>query len=286
MFIRRALLLCAAATLISNACATQTEQETLDKMAEQHKHDAPVPAAAAAGPAAEGVLTQTVVYGRDGARELKGFIAWPDEAEKAPPAVLLIHEYWGLNDNIREMARKFAAEGYVALAVDLYGGQVADTPDKAEALVAQTVKNEEAFKSNLRQGYEFLEKSAQAPRIGSVGWCFGGGMSLQAALLLPGQLDAAVLYYGFLVQDKDRLAPLDTPILGLYGGADSSIPTADVERFEQTLRALKKPVDIKIYPGADHAFANPSGTKYDPKATADAWKRTLSFLEKNLKKKS
>jgi carboxymethylenebutenolidase len=286
MFIRRALLLCAAATLISNACATQTEQQTLDKMAAQHQHDAPVPAAAAAGPAVEGVLTQTVVYGHEGARELKGFIAWPDEAEKAPPAVLLIHEYWGLNDNIREMARKFAGEGYVALAVDLYNGQTADTPEKAEALVKQTVENEEAFRNNLRQGYEFLEKSAQAPRIGSVGWCFGGGMSLQAALLLPGKLDAAVLYYGFLVQDKDRLATLDTPILGLYGNQDDSIPTADVERFEQTLRALKKPVEIKMYSGAGHAFANPSGTHYNPTAAADAWKRTLAFLEKNLKKKS
>jgi len=271
---------------MSNAWATQTEEQTLEKMAAAHQHDEPVPAAAAAGPAVEGVLTQTVVYGHEGARELKGFIAWPDEAEKAPPAVLLIHEYWGLNDNIREMARKFAAEGYVALAVDLYDGQVADTPEKAEALVKQTVEDDEAFKSNLRQGYKFLKDSAQAPRIGSVGWCFGGGMSLQAALLLPGELDAAVLYYGFLVQDRDRLATLDTPLLGLYGGKDSSIPTADVERFEQMLRAMKKPIEMKIYPGAEHAFANPSGTHYNPEATADAWKRTLAFLEKNLKKES
>jgi carboxymethylenebutenolidase len=286
MFIRRALLSCAAAALVANAWAAQTEQETLEKMVLAHQHDEPVPAAAAAGPAVEGVRTQTVVYGHEGDRELKGFIAWPDEAEDPPPAVMLIHEYWGLNDNIREMARKFAAEGYVALAVDLYGGEVADTPEKAEELLNKTVENGEAFKSNLRQGYQFLKESAQAPRIGSVGWCFGGGMSLQAALLLPGELDAAVLYYGFLVQDKERLATLDTPLLGLYGGMDSSIPTKDVERFELTLRALKKPVEMKIYPAAGHAFANPSGTHYNPEAAADAWKRALAFLEKNLKDES
>jgi carboxymethylenebutenolidase len=254
----------------------------MDRVAAEHAGDAPVPAAAAAGPAVDGVLTQTLVYGHAGARALAGFIAWPDAAEKAPPAVMLIHEWWGLNDNIREMARKLAAEGYVALAVDLYAGEVADTPDESRALMEKTLAAEDAVADNLRQAYAFLSTRAQAPRVASIGWCFGGALSLRAALLLPGELDAAVIYYGMLVQDRDRLATLDVPLLGLFAQLDTAIPPSDVERFQQTLKALGKPADFHIYPGADHAFANPSGTRYNPEAAADAWKRTLAFLHQHL----
>jgi carboxymethylenebutenolidase len=283
MFSLRAFLLCTAAALFSGACvADPTPDQAAKKMAAVHQHDEPVPAAAAAGPPVEGVLTQTIVYGHDGDRSFEGFIAWPDAAEKAPPALILIHEWWGLNDNIREMARKFAAEGYIALAVELYDKQTAETSEQAEALMTKALGNDAAIDSNLRQAYEFLKTSAQAPRVGSVGWCFGGGISLRAALLLPGKLDATVMYYGFLVQDKDRLAKLDTPILGLFGEADTSIPPADVEQFAKTLKSLDKSIDYHIYPGANHAFANPSGTRYHPEAAADAWKRTLAFLHEHL----
>ena len=110
-----------ASALFTNACAAPQEAKdpTLERMAAEHEHDEPVPAAAAALPAAEGVLTQEVVYGHEDGKPLKGFIAWPDAAENAPSAVMLIHEWWGLNDNMREMARKLAAEGYVALAAQI-----------------------------------------------------------------------------------------------------------------------------------------------------------------------
>jgi len=285
MFMLRVLALCAASALFNNACAAPQEAKdpTLERMAAEHKHDEPVPAAAAALPAVEGVLTQEVVYGHESGKPLKGFIAWPDAAESPPPGVMLIHEWWGLNDNIREMARKLAGEGYVALAVDLYDGQVAENSEQAEALVQKTFANRSAFESNLKQAYEFLKTSAQAPRIGSVGWCFGGGISLRAALLLPGELDADVIYYGMLVQDRDQLGKLDMPLLGFFGGRDDSIPTADVERFEKTLKSLGKSIEVHTYPDAGHAFANPSGKTYNPEAAADAWKRTLAFLQINLK---
>jgi carboxymethylenebutenolidase len=283
MQLLRALVLGATLTLIANACATTDQaQSTVDRVAAEHAGDKPVPAAAAAGPAAQGVLTQTVIYGRSDGQPLQGFIAWPEAAEKAVPAVIVIHEWWGLNDNIKEMTRKLAAEGYVALAVDLYGGHVADQPEQARALMHKALSDESAYQNNLRQAYEFLHTSAQAPRIASVGWCFGGGMSLQTALLLPDKLAAAVIYYGMLVQDRDRLARLDVPLLGLFAERDSSIPPADVERFEHTLKDLGKSIDVHIYPGADHAFANPSGTRYDAAAAADAWKRTLAFLHAHL----
>ena len=284
MFSLRAFLLCTAVALFSGACvADPTPDQAAKKMAAVHQHDEPVPAAAAAGPPVEGVLTQTIVYGHDGDRSFEGFIAWPDAAEKAPPALILIHEWWGLNDNIREMARKFAAEGYIALAVDLYDKQTAETSEQAEALTTKALANDAAIDSNLRQAYDFLKTSAQAPRIGSVGWCFGGGISLRAALLLPGELDADVIYYGMLVQDRDQLGKLDMPLLGFFGGRDDSIPTADVEQFEKTLKSLGKSIEVHTYPDADHAFANPSGKTYNPEAAADAWKRTLAFLQTNLK---
>jgi carboxymethylenebutenolidase len=281
----RALALSAALTLLSAGCATQSAQDstsaTMDRVAAEHAGDTPVPAAAADGAPVSGVLTQTIIYGRTGARALEGFVAWPEQAVEPPPAVMLIHEWWGLNDNIKEMARKLAAEGYTALAVDLYAGRTATNGDDARALVEKTLADENAVDENLRQAYAFLKDSAQAPRIGSIGWCFGGGISLRAALLMP-ELDATVVYYGMLEQDRERLATLDTPILGLFGQRDESIPPREVERFQQTMRALGKPLEVRIYPGAGHAFANPSGTTYEPETAADAWKRTIAFLAKNL----
>ena len=275
----RALPLCAVLLSLTAACATQSD--SLERVAAEHEGDKPVPAAAAANPAAEGVLTQTVTYGHDGAAKLQGFIAWPEAAEQAPPAVIVIHEWWGLNDNIREMTRKLATQGYVALAVDLYGGKTADDSEKALALIEQALSNEAAVERNLRQAYDFLENNAQAPRIGSIGWCVGGHVSLEAALLLPG-LDATVIYYGDLVQDRERLAKLDTPLLGIFGGQDDSIPAAEIEKFERTLRSLGKSIEVHVYPDANHAFANPSGTHYDAEASADAWKRTIGFLNSHL----
>jgi carboxymethylenebutenolidase len=270
----------AVIALVLTACAAR--DDSLARVAAEHAGDKPVPAAAAAGPPAKDVLTQTVTYGHEGATKLQGFIAWPEAAEQAPPAVIVIHEWWGLNDNIREMARKLATEGYVALAVDLYGGQTAETPEKAGALIGQALSNEAAVERNLQQAYEFLDTNAQAPRIGSIGWCVGGYVSLEAALLLP-ELDATVIYYGELVQDRERLARLNAPLLGIFGGKDDSIPVAEVEKFEQTLHSLGKSIEVHIYYDSNHAFANPSGTRYDADAASDAWKRTLAFLDAHLK---
>ena len=275
----RAPPLCAILLAFATACAMR--DDSLERVAAEHEGDEPVPAAAAAGPAAEGVLTQTVTYGHEGATKLQGFIAWPEAAEQAPPAVIVIHEWWGLNDNIREMSRRLAMEGYVALAVDLYGGKTADAPDQALALIQQALSNEAAVERNLRQAYAFLETNAQAPRIGSIGWCVGGHVSLEAALLLPG-LDATVIYYGDLVQERERLAKLNTPLLGLFGGQDDSIPAAEIETFEETLHSLGKSIEVHIYSNANHAFANPSGTRYDGETAADAWKRTIEFLDAHL----
>src|SRR5690606_28241496 len=149
------------------------------------------------------------------------------------------------------------------LAVDLFGGETAETPGRARELMQRALETPEAANANLRQAYAFLEQTAGAPRIGSIGWCFGGARSLNAALLLPGELDAAVVYYGQVPADPERLAPLQAPVLGLFAEKDRGIPVDSVHAFAAALENLGKEHEIEIYPGVGHAFANPSGNSYD-----------------------
>ncbi|MBT8444042.1 MAG: dienelactone hydrolase family protein, partial [Gammaproteobacteria bacterium] len=135
---------------------------------------------------------------------------------------------------------------------------------------------------NLRRAYAYLDEEIGAPRIGSIGWCLGGRWSLRTAILLPDQLDAAVIYYGTVVTDEAQLSPLTMPVLGNFAEDDPIIPLETVDAFEAAMQSLGKDVDIKVYTGAKHAFSNPSGLAYDPVAAADAWERTTAFLRKNL----
>jgi carboxymethylenebutenolidase len=138
----------------------------------------------------------------------------------------------------------------------------------------------DAARASLHLGaaLHWLENEGGVERVGSIGWCLGGAMSLRAAMEFPEELDAAVIYYGRLVTDPARLAPLRMPILGIFGGQDRGIPIESVREFETLLETLGKTAEIVVYDEADHAFANPSGTRYQPEAAADAWRRTLEFL--------
>lgn len=251
--------------------------------AAEHEHDAPTPTPAAEAPPAVPVLEQELAYGEGAKSNLVGYLAMPADAAEPLPGIIVIHEWWGLNDNIKAMTRRLAGEGYVALAVDLYGGATAETPEAAQALMSDLVTQPEAARKNLTQAYDYLEKYAFAPRIAAIGWCLGGGWSLQTALLYPDALDAMVMYYGQVVPDRARLAALEMPILGFFGAEDASIPVRDVQAFRATLMDLGKNVEVLIVPGADHAFANPSGGNYNAKAANEAWATTLSFLERHLK---
>jgi carboxymethylenebutenolidase len=260
-----------------------TMDHTMERMAEQHQHDKPAATPAATAQPAQEVTGEEVVYGQVGGKPVRGYLARPAKAGKgALPGLIVIHEWWGLNDNIRNMAKRLAGEGYTALAVDLYGGQTADTPDKAKELMGAVLKDTAPGAENVKQAYSFLETKEKAPKIGVIGWCFGGGWSLQTALLLPDKIDATVIYYGHLETDKAKLGLLKMPILGFFGGQDQSIPVSSVREFEKTLKDLGKSVEIHVYDDASHAFANPSGGSYNPKAAEDSWKRTTAFLKKNL----
>lgn len=257
-----------------------------ERMSEEHADDRPVPGFARE----EGrfddveVATERVEY-TTGDGGVTGYLAMPEGAGTRPepglPGILVIHEWWGLNENVETMARLLARRGYVALAVDLYEGQAADSPERARELMQNV--DEAAAEENLRQAYQYLVREHGVPQVGVIGWCFGGGWSLRTALLMPEEIDAAVIYYGRLVQDRERLAELDMPILGLFGADDQGIPVEDVRQFESTLQDLGKDVTIEVYEGAGHAFANPSGERYQPEAAKDAWKKTVAFLDRHLK---
>jgi carboxymethylenebutenolidase len=181
------------------------------------------------------------------------------------------------------MARRLASEGYVTLAVDLYGGRSAATPDEARALMQESLTQGEALMSSMDQALTHLRVVQGAPRVGVVGWCFGGGWSLETALAHPRAVDAAVMYYGRVITDEGRLAALEAPLLGHFGATDSSIPVADVRTMESALDRLGKDVEVNIYEGAGHAFANPSGQAYVEMAAEMAWGRTLAFFERHLR---
>ena len=275
--------LAAAACSPGEAGSGETDGQRGDyaaEMAEQHEGDRPVAAAAAGGAAGDSVRAREVVYATVDGGEVTGYLATPAGAADTVPGMIVIHEWWGLNDNIRTMARRLAGRGYQALAVDLYGGRVAASSDSAMKLVRSV--DEGAARANLRQAHAFLEERG-ARAVGSVGWCFGGGWSLQTALELPGALDAAVIYYGRLVTEPSELEALAMPVQGHFGAEDNSISLEDVRAFEEALDTAGITNEIYVYEGAGHAFANPSGERYVEAAADTAWGRTTRFLAEHLK---
>src|SRR3989338_6955820 len=208
---------------------------------------------------------------------MQGFYAYPKKEGKYP-GVVMIHEWWGLNDNIKDMAKELAKEDYRVLAVDLFG-KVATTPDEARTQTA-TLDQVKALE-NLKAAANFL-RQAGAPKVASLGWCFGGRQSVELAISGV-KLDATVVYYGSgLATTVDKLKPIKWPVLGIFWGKDQSIPTETVRAFELSLNTLGIKNEIYIYPGVGHAFANPSGMNYAPEETKDAWAKTLAFLKKSM----
>jgi carboxymethylenebutenolidase len=259
-------------------------QDYGSRLFQSHQYDRPIPSGAIAQAPTQKVEAQEVTYGTLNKKPITGYLARPANATKPLPGLIVIHEWWGLNDNIKMMTRRLAGEGYTALAVDLFNGQVADDPKEAKKQVQTAAKQTQQLEENIRQAYQYLEKNQKTTKIGSIGWCFGGSWSLNTALLLPKQLDATVVYYGGdLKTDPQQLQPLQMPILGIFGALDDNPSVKTVRAFESALKSLEKPAEIYVYEGADHAFANPSGNRYNAKAAEDAWKKTITFLNKHLK---
>ena len=272
------LLFCLSAA----AADSMSDGQYIAAMMAMHAADTPMPTPEAVQKPSQPVTGGGVVYGTVGGKGVEGYVSKPASAKGPLPGIIVIHEWWGLNDNIRRSADRLAGEGYEVLAVDLYGGHSAQSPDEAKKLMMAVFSDPASAKDNLRQAYVYLHDHEHATKLGVMGWCFGGGWSLQTALLFPDKLDAAVMYYGQPVTDVTVLSTLKMPLIGFFGEEDQGITVADVQKFQDALKAAKVDAEIHEYPGAGHAFASPSGTNYQPAAAEDSWKRMLAFFKAHL----
>jgi carboxymethylenebutenolidase len=199
------------------------------------------------------------------------------------PAIVIIHEWWGLNDWVKQQAQMFAEHGYVTLAVDLYRGQVATDPEMAHELMRGLPQNRGV--AYLRSGVAYLKalKYVQPDRIGAAGWCMGGTFAMQLAIAEP-SLRAVAINYGALETDPAQLKKIHAAILGNFGALDRGITPKDVADFATAMQKIGHPVDVKEYPDAGHAFQNPNNKGgYRPADTADADSRMFAFFARYLK---
>ena len=231
--------------------------------------------------AAAAATSKTVSY-KSGDETVQGILYTP--AGKGPfPAIIVIHEWWGLSDWVKEQAAKLSDQGYITLAIDLYRGKVAGSPEEAHELMRGVP--EDRAKRDLHAAFEFLssQPDVKKDRIASIGWCMGGGYALDVALQ-ESTLRAVVINYGHLATDTDSLKAINASVLGLFGGQDRGITPDDVQKFAKALKQLGKQVDVTVYPDAGHGFENPINKDgYRPDDTADAWKRTVKFFAATLK---
>jgi carboxymethylenebutenolidase len=282
-------------SLVVAACGGNgdSSSSTAEKMAEGHEGDTPTPTEAVREPTIP-VAAEEVAYAQIDEETVTGYLAAPaspdsvltargrDPASASLPGVVVVHEWWGLNDNIRTATRRLAGEGYRALAVDLYGDSTAQTPDRAQALMQAATSNTDRLMRNLRGAHEYLRSDTGAARVAVMGWCFGGGMTFRAVADRPAAFDAAVPYYGTPdAMTRDVIKNLTTPVLAHFGQQDNVVPPKQVEAFQSRLKGLDKDVQIYQYE-AGHAFANPSGENYDAEAASTAWTRTTDFLRMHL----
>ncbi len=228
------------------------------------------------------VISESMPYAEVGDELVYGYFVAPTDMFEPLPAVIMIHEWWGLDDNVRAKADRLAAAGYIVFAVDLFGGKTATTPSAARALMLSVVEDPESANENLQSAYRFVSETAGAPAVATLGWRFGGTWSLNTALLLPDDIAAVVVYYAQVTADEEKLAPVSAPVLGLFAGDDISVKRESVEAFQSTLQRLRKDFDIQIYDGVRQGFANEDATNYDRNAADDAWQRTTEFLQRHL----
>ena len=219
--------------------------------------------------------------GGNSTKNTKVFLARPKEAGRYP-GVIVIHEIWGLVDHIKDVASRLAREGYAALAVDLFEEKIVSKLE--EGRVLRDKFTEEKILADLNGTFNYLKTLSYVNpnRIGSVGFCMGGGLSLLLACHNR-ELAAPVIFYGRNPSPIELVKNLQCPILGNYAGADMAITESDINLLKQTLTKYGKNFDIKVYPGAPHAFFNDTKESYRPEAAKDAWERTLNFFNKQLK---
>jgi len=213
-----------------------------------------------------------------GGRTVKGTLAMPEVTPA--PTLIVIHEWWGLNDHIKTMAAELAKEGYIALAVDLYGGKIATEPTVAAQYVGQV--DQDASIDIVSSWANWLRTNNNGTgKVGSIGWCFGGGWSLNTSIAT--KIDATIVYYGNVAKKANVLANLKGPVLGHFGTEDRFINKKMVEGFEAEMEAAGKSDSLTVHwYTADHGFSNPTTAIYDQEDAQIAWGRSLNFFNTHL----
>jgi carboxymethylenebutenolidase len=225
-------------------------------------------------------MSSEMVEFRSNGGTAEGYLSIPESGSGA--GVIVIQEWWGLVAHVKEVCDRFASEGFVALAPDLYHGKTTKSPDEAGKLMMAL--NIEETEKDLRGAIKFLldHPSVTSERVGTVGFCMGGALSLYAASKNE-RVGACVVFYGGHPKVKPDLENLRAPVLGLYAGRDNFVTPEVVRELERRLGELGKPHEMHIYEDADHAFFNDTRPEvYNARDAADAWRRTLDFFSRHL----
>jgi carboxymethylenebutenolidase len=209
-----------------------------------------------------------------------GYLAIPEQG--SGPGVIVIQEWWGLVDHIKDVCDRFAAEGFVALAPDLYHGKSTKSPDEAGKLMMALRIDDAERDLSAAVGYLETQDSTTSKKIGAVGFCMGGALALYTATK-NSKIGACVVFYGGHPKVKPDLPNLHAPVLYISGDKDRSVTPAVVHEVERQVKDLGKQIEVKIYKDADHAFFNDTRPEvYKAEAAADAWQRTIAFLRQHL----
>ena len=209
---------------------------------------------------------------------IPGYLAEPSGTPKG--GLIVIQEWWGLTPDVKEIADRYAAEGYLAFSPDLYHGAVATEPDEARKLAMSMERQVAAAEIDAAIGW--LKAERGVAKVGCVGYCMGGGLSLAAAIRPTSNVDAVHVYYGGGMPAEEVIATIKVPVLGSYGAEDGGIPKEQVDMLRATLERSGVPNDITLYEGAEHSFFNNTRPAYHPEASTDSWAKSLEWFGKYL----
>lgn len=212
----------------------------------------------------------------------RGYLAYPVDMTEPLPAVMLIHDWFGLDDEIKKLSDTLAAQGFVVLAVDLFDGRTGTLPKDTRDALVKILEKPDLTRSNLDQAITFVRETVGSPRLSLLGFGSGGLWALNTALTKPDEFEALVLVQGQTLTDKERLETLNMPLLGIYGANDRSITQEEVRAFGEALKEADVTHEIRLYPVAGNAFMLPSSRSYSPKQSAAAWELVYEFLGENL----
>jgi dienelactone hydrolase len=236
--------------------------------------------------------TEEIEYQVSG-QDFVGYLAYDDEFEGERPGILLVHEWWGHNDYVRQRADMLAELGYTAFALDMYGsGKTAEHPEQAQEFMQAVMSNMDAAEKRFTKALELLRnhQTVDPEQTAAMGWCFGGGVVLHMARAGV-DLDAVLSYHGMLATENPAEAgDIQAKVRVFTGGADPMVPKAQVKDFKQEMRAAEADFKVYSYPKAEHSFTNPEADQkaekfdmpigYNAKADADSWEKTVKFLDK------